>query len=125
MKKLLITVIIAAAVSGCSKSEEIKFCEGVDTEGKGVNCGKVFTTGDLTAVISSKAPFEADSITVNIRRVDGDRKKDEKTMQVETGREKKSANTTLQFYNAGIYIVEAALAENKKAEGTVEIRDTY
>lgn len=125
MKKLAVFILIALTASGCSKKEGITFCEGVDTEGKGVNCGKVFTTGDLTGVISSKTPFEADSLTVKILKTDGDKKKVEKTFIIEAGREKTSVNTTLQFYNSGKYLVQASKGDEKIAEGTLEVRDTY
>lgn len=125
MKKLAVFLFIAITVAGCSKKEGITFCEGVDTEGKGVNCGKIFTTGDLTGVISSKTPFEADSITIKITKLDGDKKKPEKTLIVETGRDKTSANATLQFYNSGKYHVQASKGDEKFAEGTIEVRDTY
>lgn len=125
MKKFAILIFIALTASGCSKKEGITFCEGVDTEGKGVNCGKVFTTGDLTGVISAETPFEADSLTVRITKIDGEKKKVEKTLIVNAGREKVNANTTLQFYNSGRYLVEASKGDEKIAEGTLEVRDTY
>ncbi|HOP28700.1 MAG TPA: hypothetical protein P5120_10540 [Spirochaetota bacterium] len=125
MKKIAVFILIAITAAGCSKNEGISFCEGVDTEGKGVNCGRVFTTGDLTGVITSKTPFEADSLTVKITKIDGDKKKVEKTFTVEAGREKTSANTTFQFYNSGKYLVEAVKGDEKIAEGSIEIRDTY
>lgn len=125
MKKIALFILIAITASGCSKNEGITFCEGVDTEGKGVNCGRVFTTGDLTGVITSKTPFEADSLTVKVTKIDGDKKKVEKTFTVEAGREKTSANTTFQFYNSGKYLVEAVKGDEKIAEGSIEIRDTY
>ncbi|HOP62263.1 MAG TPA: hypothetical protein PK358_07270 [Spirochaetota bacterium] len=125
MKKLAVTLLLALTAAGCSKNEGISFCEGVDTEGKGVNCGKIFTTGDLTAVIKSKTPFETDSITVKVTQTDGEKKKAEKTFTVKTDSDKSSANTTLQFYNSGKYLVEAVKGEEKVAEGTVEVRDTY
>jgi len=55
-------------LSGCSKKEGLLFCEGVTPEGEGVNCGKVFTTGDLTAVIKTKEPFGNDSLTVIVKQ---------------------------------------------------------
>ncbi len=125
MKKFAILVLVAVTAAGCSKKQGISFCEGVDTNGKGVNCGKVFTTGDLTGVITSKTPFEADSLTVKITRIDGDKKKVEKTSIIEVGRDKTSANTTLQFYNGGKYLVEASKGTDKIAEGTIDVRDTY
>ena len=125
MKKFIIAAVIASVLTGCSKKDGVKFCEGVDTEGNGVNCGKVFTTGDLTAVINNKTPFEADTITVKIIRTDGDRKKPEKSLSLSVGREKKIANATLQFYNSGKYLVEAYRSDDKIAEGSIEVRDTY
>jgi hypothetical protein len=125
MKQFVIFVLIALTAAGCSKKEGITFCEGVDTEGNGVNCGKVFTTGDLTGVISSKTAFEADSLTVRITKLDGEKKKLEKTFSIQAGREKLKANTTLQFYNSGRYLVEANKGDEKIAEGTIEVRDTY
>ncbi len=125
MKKFAVFILVAITAAGCSKKEGITFCEGVDTEGKGVNCGKIFTTGDLTGVITNKTPFEADSLMVKIIKIDGDKKKVEKTFIVEAGREKTSANTTLQFYNSGKYLVEAVKGDEKIAEGTLEVRDTY
>lgn len=125
MKKFVIFIFILLTAAGCSKKEGVTFCEGVDTEGKGVNCGKVFTTGDLTGVITSKTPFEADSLIVRVTKIDGEKKKLEKTLIIEAGREKVSANTTLQFYNSGRYLVEASKGDEKIAEGTLEVRDTY
>lgn len=125
MKKFAVMLLVVFTAAGCSKNKGISFCEGVDTEGKGVNCGKVFTTGDLTGVITSKTPFETDSLIVRITRIDGDKKKVEKTSIIEVGREKNTANTTLQFYNGGKYLVEASKGNDKIAEGTIEVRDTY
>jgi len=125
MKNFALFLLIAITAAGCSKKEGITFCEGVDPEGKGINCGKVFTTGDLTGVITSKTPFETDSLIVKITKIDGDKKKLEKTFIVEAGREKTSANATLQFYNSGKYHVQASKGDEKIAEGTLEVRDTY
>ncbi len=125
MKKFFIILLVAFAASGCSKNEGISFCEGVDTEGKGVNCGKVFSTGDLTAVIAGKNSFEADSLTVKISEISNGIKKPEKNMAIEVGREKNRANTTLQFYNGGTYLVEAYRGDEIIAEGKVEVKDTY
>lgn len=125
MKKFVILILVVMTAAGCSKKEGISFCEGVDTEGKGVNCGKVFTTGDLTGVIESKSPFEAESLTVKVTRLDGEKKKTEKIFVIETSREKTVANTALQFYNSGNYLVEAVRGDEKIAEGNIEVRDAY
>ena len=125
MKKFIIAMVIAVTAAGCSKKDGVSFCEGVDTEGKGVNCGSEFTTGDLTAVISNKSPFEADSVTVKVFRTDGEKKRLEKTFSVQTERDKNRANTTLQFYNGGAYLVEAYRGDDRIAEGKIKVVDTY
>jgi len=111
-------------LTGCSKKEGLHFCEGVTTEGDGVNCGKVFTTGDLTAVIKTKEPFGTDSLTIVVREKDS-QKKNEKKFTITVDREKASTNTTLQFYNQGKYSVEVLLNNSVIAGGEIEVRDTY
>ena len=59
------------------------------------------------------------------KKIDGEKKKLEKTFSIQAGREKLKANTTQQFYNSGRYLVEANKGDEKIAEGTIEVRDTY
>jgi len=127
MKKgfLLITFAFILSAAACSKNEVIDFCEGVDPEGNGAECGKEFTTGDLNGVLTAREPFETESITVKILRVEKDTAKPEKNMVISVDRDKRKAGFDLSFYNAGNYTVEAWKDSVKIGEGKVTIRDTY
>lgn len=127
VQRLLIALVVltALAASACSKSNVVEFCEGIDTEGKGVECGKEFTTGDLTGVVKADQPFETDTLTIKIFREEKSTKKLDKTMPLKVNREKKSAGFDLSFYNGGTYTVEAWKESSKVGEGTVKITDIY
>ena len=125
MKKGIILIIALALTAGaCSKSKGVEFCEGVDTEGKGVSCGKEFTTGDLTGVLTADQPFEAENISVKIMREENGKIKPEKNMTVTVDREKKRASFDLSFYNPGKYYVEAYKESDKIGEGELTVTDT-
>ncbi len=123
MKKLLLFVLICLVVSGCSKKDTVQFCEGVDIEGKGVNCGKKFTTGDLTGVIKYGKPFETEIVDVKVLRIEKSSKIVEKNIHLRVEREKNTASTPLSFYNTGRYVVELYRDSDKLGDGSVEIAD--
>jgi len=125
MKKLFICSVVVLLMAGCSKNDTIQFCEGVDMEGKGVNCGKKFTTGDLTGVIKQRKPFETEMLDVKILRIEKNSKIVEKTIHLKVERDKSIANAPLSFYNSGKYIVELFRDKDKIAEGEVEVTDVY
>lgn len=126
MKKGMVLIIaLALAAGACSKSRGVEFCEGVDTEGKGVSCGKEFTTGDLTGVLTADQPFEAENITIKIMREENGKMRPEKNMTVAVDREKKRVNFELSFYNPGKYSVEAYKESNKIGDGELTVTDTY
>lgn len=110
-------------MAGCSKKEKFTFCEGVDISGKGVNCGKKFTTGDLTGVITDTRPFEADTLDVKVSRIEKNSKTIEKTIHIKVDRTKNSASTPLSFYNSGSYVVEVYRDSDKLAEGHIGVTD--
>lgn len=122
---ILPALLAALIVAACSKTKPVEFCEGVDTEGKGVECGKEFTTGDLTGVVNAKEPFKTESLTVKILRHEKNTKKPEKTMTITVDREKNRSSFDLSFYNGGTYTVEAWKESSKIGEGTIKITDTY
>jgi len=125
--KITMALIIALALTagGCSKSKSVDFCEGVDTEGRGVSCGKEFTTGDLTGVLTADQPFETENIIVKIMREENGKMKPEKNITVVVDREKKMASFDLSFYNPGKYSVEAYKESEKIGEGELTVTDTY
>lgn len=125
IKKLFIIPLLFLALTGCSKKDAIQFCEGVDVEGKGVNCGKKFSTGDLTGVIRQSKPFETEMIDVKIVRIEKSSKIVEKTVHVKVERDKNTASTPLSFYNGGNYVVEIYRENDKIGESSIEVSDVY
>jgi hypothetical protein len=122
---MALIIALALAAGGCSKNRGMNFCEGVDTEGRGVSCGKEFTTGDLTGVLNADQPFEVENIIVKIMREENGKMKPEKNITVAVDREKKTANFDLSFYNPGKYTVEAYKENEKIGYGELTVTDTY
>ncbi len=125
MKKLIITIIISLAVTGCSKNEVVQFCEGVDMDGKGVNCGKKFTPGDLTGVIKQSKPFDTELLEVKVLRLEKSTKTVEKTIHLKVERDKSTASTPLSFYNTGKYVVEIYKDQDKLGQSEIEVAEVY
>ena len=125
VKKVIISSLIGLSLIGCGKSDAVLFCEGVDVEGKGVACGKKFTTGDLTGVIKQSKPFETELVDVKVIRIEKNSKIVEKTIYLTVERDKKTASTPLSFYNSGKYVVELYRDKDKIAEGEIEVTDVY
>lgn len=123
MKRVFILSVIFCVMTACSKKEKLTFCEGVDIKGKGVNCGKKFTTGDLTGVITDGKPLETDTLDIKVTRIEKNSKTLEKTIHLKVDRTKNSASTPLSFYNSGRYIVEVYKDKDKLAEGNIEVAD--
>lgn len=125
MKKLGALLVILILATGCSKQEGIQFCEGVDTNGKGVACGKKFTTGEMTALIQNKGSFDTDTLQIRVVNKSGSSEKIINTLRIEVEREKSSVSFNLPLYNEGAYRIEALKDEVKIAEGNIEVVDTY
>lgn len=127
MKKGMMFLLITCTIitTACSKSKGVEFCEGIDTDGKGVSCGKEFTTGDLTGVLTADQPFEEENISIKIMREENGKMKPEKNMTVAVDREKKRVSFDLSFYNPGKYSVEAYKESDKIGEGELLVTDTY
>lgn len=124
MKAIYTMLILLLITTGCSKKEGIQFCEGVDNNGKGVACGKKFTTGDLTAVISQNGT-ESSTLSIKIINTSGPGEIITDTFKIEIEREKPVVSFNLPLYNAGVFRIEAFTNDKKTAEGTIEIVDTY
>ena len=123
MKAIHTMLILILITTGCSKKEGIQFCEGIDNNGKGVACGKKFTTGDLTAVISQN---KTDGSDLSIKVIStGPVETVINTFKIEIEREKPVVSFNLPLYNAGSFRIEAFSNDIKTAEGTIEIIDTY
>lgn len=125
MRSTYTLLILLLIITGCSKKESIQFCEGVDNNGKGVACGKKFTTGDLTAVILKNETEESSLISIKVINTSGTVETIINTFNVEIEGERPSVSFNLPLYNAGTFRVEAYSNDKKTAEGTIEIIDTY
>lgn len=125
MKAIYALLILLLITTGCSKKEGIQFCEGIDNNGKGVSCGKKFTTGDLTAVILKNKTVENGLISIKVINTSGAAETIVNTFKVEIEEEKPVVSFNLPLYNAGTFRVEAFSNDKKTAEGTIEIIDTY
>ena len=123
---MCIVLIAVCGISGCKPKGVVSFCEGVDADGKGVNCGTVFTTGDMTAVFNAKSAFGTDTLEMKIFNVnDGSRKASmEKTVTVNP--DDSTGKADLDIYDEGTFrVVFQKHGGDVVSEGTIEIVDTY
>ena len=124
MKKSIAALMIIPVLfcAGCSKKQSILFCEGMSPDGKGINCGTKFETGELTALITADSPFDANKVEIVILEEDG---KDEpiERITVEVQPEGKKTSASLSFYRGGIFTVRAVRGEDTIGEASIEIVD--
>ena len=125
MKCIYTLLILLLIITGCSKKEGIQFCEGVDNNGEGVACGKKFTTGDVTAVVKRSDGTGAEVMTVKVIETTAPSGTVENTLKIEIEGEKPFINFNLPLYSEGNFRIEAFFNNEKTAEGTIEIVDTY
>lgn len=121
MKRVMSILVILSVLGGCGRSRDIEFCEGISPEGKGVKCGKKFTTGELSALVTTREPFGVQTITLKIFRTGESRDEPVETLSVKVKPDQVSAFTNLSLYNEGRYRVEAMKKETVIGEGSVEI----
>lgn len=107
----------------CKESKNIMFCEGVSPDGKGINCGIKFETGDLSAVIRSSGPFETGKINIDIFEVGKKEIVKTESLVLEVKAESTSAMANLSFYRGGQFNVKASKDGKVFAEGDIEIVD--
>lgn len=125
MKKILFAsvCVILYLVTGCSKSKEIQFCEGVSPAGEGVNCGTKFEDGELTAVINSEEPFGVKTITVQVLEVRGGKAEKIETLSVDVKPDKQTASVNLSLYSGGIYLVRAYKKDTRIGSAQITIEE--
>jgi hypothetical protein len=121
MKRLLYLVAVLALMSGCSRSNNIQFCEGVSPEGKGINCGSRFEDGELTVLITGEEPFGVKSIMVQVYEVRGNGNEKKETVTVNVKPDGQTAMVNLSFYTGGTYIVRALKNNAQFGEGKIVI----
>ena len=128
MKNIL--VIIAAAsllfAAGCKKKGTVSFCEGVNADGKGVNCGTEFSTGDMNAVFDAPSAFGTDALELKIYNVNDASRKPVKIVEVKVDPDARRGSADLEMYDEGVFRAEvSAHGGEVVSEGQVEIVDTY
>lgn len=120
---LTLTFIISSALSSCAKKKNIDFCEGASTAGIGINCGTVFAYGDLTAIIKSKEPFGADSISIKIQIQEGGKFIPVETISVNIKPDETKAIINIPLYKKGIYEITAHRGDKVYAKENIEIAE--
>ncbi len=126
MRKVLILGMLVILPLCCKSQKQVSFCEGVSPEGKGMQCGSTFTTGEVTAQISLKENFEVDSLQVKIFEQKKYKEDLLETLTVSVKPDEKSATANLSFYNEGTFRVVISGKEGKElARGDIKIIDTY
>lgn len=129
MKNIFIAVCVfslAFCAAGCKKKGVVSFCEGVDKDGKGVNCGTVFSTGDMTAVFNSRSSFGSDTVDVKIFNVNDNSRKPAARMEAKVSAESSEGSADIEMYDEGNFRVEVRRHNGDLlSEGTIEIVDTY
>jgi hypothetical protein len=122
----LASCILLGLLLSCKQAGPVAFCEGIDTQGKGINCGTKFSTGDLTGVITVQERFETESIRVAVSRktrYKNDRVSDF-TQKVTS--EYSTATVPLSFYIEGDYVVEVFGKDDRLlGSGNITVVDTY
>jgi len=118
-----ILIIVTVFLLSCKREPDIQFCEGLTVDGKGKDCGTVFTTGDLTAIIKKNSGFGSNSITVNVYQRRNNLKQRIESIDVEVRSADTKTNTNLSFYNAGVYQIEAIANDIVFAESRITIQD--
>jgi hypothetical protein len=123
---LVIMCILLVIFLSCKKSSPVSFCEGVNTEGKGVNCGTKFSTGDLTAVIEVPERFETESLKIVVSQKTRYKNEQVSVFSQKVASDKNTATVPLSFYIEGDYVVEAfGKDERTLGAGNIKIIDTY
>lgn len=117
-------IFCALSLSSCAKKGEVTFCEGIDSEGKGVNCGKVFTSGDLTIVFNSKDAFGTDSLTVNVYNIDAGDRKPKLVRHAKVKPEENVGHVDIDLYDEGRFRVVVEKRGETVSSGDIEIIDS-
>jgi hypothetical protein len=123
MKKIFLLLIPFLFISGCTKKPNITFCEGVTPDGKGIDCGIKFETGDLTAMIKSDKAFGVNRIDVAVFELNDKKSEKVETKTIDVPPDEVHTNINLEFYKPGKFRITAMNGSEKIGEGEIEISD--
>lgn len=121
MKFLIVILFFSGMMLGCKNSKNITFCEGVSTEGKGINCGLKFETGDLTVIIKDKGPFETAKISIDVYEISKTAETKIDSLPLDVKPDNNTVSVNLSFYRSGKYSVKASKEGKNFADGDIEI----
>ncbi len=126
MKRFVIIICFLSIILGCKEDSVLKFCEGKSPDGVEINCGKVFSAGDLAIHLSGKETFGVDKLTVNIFVKKKYKKEKVDSLTIDVKPDDSKAGTDIKLYEEGEYFVEVYGKDGLKiADGAVEIVDVY
>ncbi len=126
MMKIYLVIFALLVVTGCKSDQGVKFCEGVDNEGRGVNCGSVFSAGDLLMLVNVKEEFGADKLTMNIYEKKKFKNEVFETRTLEVKPEEVKTGADIRLYKEGEYVIDILGKDNAAiARGEVRIVETY
>jgi hypothetical protein len=116
-------MMTALSVFACSRGTDLQFCEGISTEGEGVNCGTEFESGELTAVIKSEKPFGQERVDIEVYEIGQNTKEKIDTIHADVKAADSSVNVTLPFYNEGKFLVKVLSKNEVISKGEIKISD--
>lgn len=123
MKNLFLLLIPLLFITGCTKKPNISFCEGVSPDGKGIDCGIKFETGDLTAMIKADKAFGVNRIDLVIYELNEKKSEKVESKSLDVPPDEVHANINLEFYKPGKFRVSAMTGSEKIGEGEIEISE--
>lgn len=122
---LVLCILIVMPLS-CKKDGPVAFCEGIDTQGKGINCGTKFSTGDLTGIITVRERFETDSLRIVVSRKTRYKNERVTDFSQKVTSDHSSATVPLSFYIEGDYVIEVFGKDDRiLGAGNISVVDTY
>ena len=122
-KLILSVILVSTFLVSCKKDPGILFCEGLTTDGKGTNCGTVFTIGDLTTVIKRARGFGSNSITVDVYERRNNLNQKIESINIDVKNTDTQASTNLSFYNTGVFQIEVKANDEIIAQHSITIQD--
>ncbi len=123
MKKLFLLFSAAFLLfTSCKKKENLQFCEGKTPEGKGVNCGSIFSTGDVMILVEADGPFTATRLKFEIFEDKVGKKELRATRYTDVKPEDTEASTLIPLYSEGTFTIVASAGEKEAGRRILEIR---
>jgi len=117
---MILTAIVL--LTSCSKNGSLTFCEGKKPDGTGVNCGTLFSTGDVMVLVKSDEPFETDTLKVKVFEKSGGKKMLRETVSTQIKPDDTAASILVSLYSEGTFIINAVAGDRKIGNSTITMR---